>query len=75
MDLGLKNKTAVVLASSSGLGLGVAQDYVLAYMWSTLAADEDADFAAENRARLRKLMDAELIAEGEQLAAEWEPAE
>ncbi len=25
MDLGLKNKTAVVLASSSGLGLGVAQ--------------------------------------------------
>ncbi len=55
------------------LSLGIAQDLVLAYMRSTLAIDENADFAAENRARLAPLMSAEKITESEHLAGEWPP--
>jgi hypothetical protein len=44
-------------------------------MWSTLAVDEDADFAEENRDRLAKLMSAEQIAEGERLAEAWQSSQ
>ena len=57
------------------LGPGLAQDLVLAYMWVSLAVDEDADFAEQNRARLAPLMTPEQIGEAEQLAEAWEPAE
>ena len=57
------------------LGLGTDQDFVLAYMWATLAAAEDAQNAEENLARIAERLSAEQIAEAERLAAEWKPRE
>ena len=55
------------------LGLGIAQDLVRTYMWSTLAVNEDTEFAEENHARLANLMSAKQVAEGERLAQAWQP--
>ena len=55
------------------LGLGTDQDFVLAYMWATLAADEEADYAEQNRAGIADRLSAEQIAEARRLAAEWMP--
>ena len=63
------------LAGMYALGLGLAQDLVLVYMWATLAVDEDAEFAEANRTRLAALMTPKQIAAAEQLAENWEPTD
>jgi TPR repeat protein len=57
-------------------GEGVPQDYVIAYMWLTLATasgDEVAAGAAVVRERLAKRMSPEQVAEADKLAREWKP--
>jgi hypothetical protein len=57
------------------LGLGVERDFVLAYMWSTLALAEDAENADENRDRIAQRMTDKEIAKAERMAAAWQPVE
>ena len=61
-------------------GSGVPQDYVLAHMWSNLAASrttaseaEIRNKAIETRDRVAAKMTREQIAEAQKLAREWKP--
>jgi hypothetical protein len=59
-------------------GQGVPQDFVLAYMWITLAASkqftgEDRDIAIQNRDAVAEKMTPAQITEAERLAREWKP--
>ena len=58
-------------------GRGVPQDYVLAHMWSNLAAahlpDDLAKKAADLRQGIELSMSPEQIAEAQKLAREWKP--
>jgi uncharacterized protein len=54
-------------------GTGVTQNYVEAYKWWALAAAQDNAGAAKNRDVVLGKMTAAQIAEGQRLAAEWEP--
>ena len=52
-------------------GDGVAQDYVLAYMWFSLAAAQDHREAIDNRDSIASLMSPTQIAEAQKRAREW----
>jgi TPR repeat protein len=59
-------------------GQGVAQDYVLAHMWSNLAAsrEKDAtlrDMAIKLRDQAAAMMTPAQLAEAQRLAREWKP--
>jgi len=55
------------------VGGGVPQDYVLAYMWSKLAASQGNDGATSLRELVTGKMTPEQIAEADKLAREWKP--
>ncbi len=55
-----------------GIGNGVAQDYVQAYMWLTLAAAQGNEEAAEFREIVARGMTPPHVAEAERLAREWQ---
>jgi len=52
-------------------GQGVPLDYVLAYMWATLAAAQGLESASEMRDILEKRMTPAQLAEAQRLAREW----
>jgi hypothetical protein len=54
-------------------GRGVPQDYVEAYKWFSLAAARDNYGAVRRRDEMTALMTPAQIAEGQRLAAEWQP--
>jgi TPR repeat protein len=54
-------------------GRGVPQDYVLAHMWSNLAAAQGDENAKNNRNLLEQHMSPDQIAEAQRLAREWKP--
>ncbi len=54
-------------------GEGVAQDYVLAHMWLTLAAAQGFEKAAELRNLLEENMTPAQLTEAQRLAREWKP--
>lgn len=54
-------------------GQGVAQDFVTAYKWLDLAAAQKVANAPEARELVARLMSAEQVARGKQLAAEFKP--
>lgn len=54
-------------------GLGVPRDYVQAFMWFQLAADQGDDEAAYNRDVLAARMTPAQIADAQRLAREWKP--
>ena len=54
-------------------GEGVPQNYVLAHMWSNLAASKDNTEAAKHRSILASWMTPQQIGEAQKLAAEWQP--
>lgn len=70
-----------VVAIAQGVGVGLPQDDVAAYMWLNLAAanaDADADSwvgesAPKTRDRIRSLMNPTEIAEAQRLTREWKP--
>ena len=71
---------AFVLAlAKSGLGrlyaqgLGVPRDYVQAFMWFQLAAEQGDNGGAYNRDVLAARMTPAEIADGKRLAREWKP--
>ncbi len=66
---------ALAFPAAADFDRGVAQNFVLAYMWATLAAAQDAENAEENRARIAKRLSAEQIAEAARMAAAWQPEE
>jgi hypothetical protein len=51
----------------------VQQDYVRAYMWYSLGAAKGMEAGARLRDAIAKRMDADQIAEAQQLAREWRP--
>ena len=53
-------------------GQGVPKGYVLASMWLTLAAAQDAKFA-EARDLIEKELTPDQLAEAQRLAREWRP--
>jgi TPR repeat protein len=57
-------------------GLGVPQDYVLAYMWFAIAAvyrsGEEQVEAAKMRDDAARVLTLEQLAEGQRLAREWD---
>jgi TPR repeat protein len=53
-------------------GEGVPQDFVLAYMWLSLAAEQEPDAVAE-RDLAASQMTPDEIAEEQRLAREWKP--
>ena len=55
------------------LGKGVREDRVRAYMWSSLAAAQDFQKAADFRDNLAKQMTSQQISEAQRLSAEWKP--
>ena len=55
------------------LGQGVPQNYILAYMWSNLAATKGDKAAVKNRDLIATLMTPAQIAEAQRLAHEWKP--
>jgi TPR repeat protein len=63
------------LSGMYALGLGVERNFVLAYMWSTLAIAGDAENADENRKRIAQRMTEEEVAKAERMAQEWQPVE
>ncbi len=55
-------------------GEGVAQDYVQAHLWLSLAATQgDTDAQKNSRDFVAKNMTREQIAEAQRLAREWQP--
>ena len=54
-------------------GEGVKKDYVVAYMWNTLAAAQGVDVARKLRDALAKAMTPTQIAEAQHRAQEWKP--
>jgi len=52
-------------------GRGVLQDYVLAHMWTNLAAAQGNEDAIKARSNLDKLMTQDQLAEAQRLAREW----
>jgi TPR repeat protein len=54
-------------------GLGMPQDYVLAYMWFSLAAAQGTKGAAEWRERLAARKSPTQIVEAQKRAREWKP--
>jgi TPR repeat protein len=54
-------------------GLGVPQDWVLALMWTNLAAAQGHEAAIEVRDVLGERLRHEQIAEAQRLAREWKP--
>ena len=55
------------------VGSGVPQDYVLAYMWSNLAASQGNEGATGLRELVAGKMTPEQIAKADKLAREWKP--
>jgi len=51
-------------------GWGGPKDYVLAYMWLNLAADQDAKYA-KTRDKLEEELTPQQLAEAQRLAREW----
>ena len=49
------------------------QDFVLAYAYISLAADQEFDLAVSSLQRLKNKMTPEQITEAQQLATEWKP--
>ncbi len=54
-------------------GQGVAQNYIQAYMWGTLAAAQGFEEAAKGLEMLEKEMSPAQLAEAQRLAREWTP--
>jgi uncharacterized protein len=54
-------------------GWGVAQNYIIAHMWFSLAAAAGDAGAARNRDISAAKMTSEQIAEAHRLAREWKP--
>ncbi len=54
-------------------GQGVAQNYIQAYMWETLAAAQGNDNASKGLEILEKQMSPDQLAEAQRLAREWTP--
>ena len=52
-------------------GRGVSQDYVQAYMWYSLAADNGVPFAEKACARVASQMTPSQVAESQTLARNW----
>ena len=52
-------------------GQGVQQDYVKAYMWASLAADQGLEDAIKKLDYLVKILTPSQIEEGQRLAREW----
>ncbi len=52
-------------------GQGVAQNYIQAYMWETLAAAQGNEKAVKGLERLEKSMTLDVVAEAQRLAREW----
>jgi TPR repeat protein len=54
-------------------GRGVPKDYVLAHMWSNIAAAKGVKGASKNRNKMEKKMTQVQIATAQRLAREWKP--
>jgi TPR repeat protein len=54
-------------------GLGLPQDYVLAYMWLNLAAAHGDEKWKNHRDLIAKIVSAPQLAEAQKLAREWKP--
>jgi len=54
-------------------GQGVAQNYIQAYMWETLAAAQGNEKAVKGLELLEKSMTLDELAEAQRLAREWKP--
>ena len=54
-------------------GLGIPQNFVLAYSWANIAAAADREAARDLRDNLAKLMTPDQIAEGQRLSAAYKP--
>ena len=54
-------------------GLGLPQDYVLAYMWLNLAAAHGDEKWKNHRDLIAKIVTAPQLAEAQKLALEWKP--
>ena len=54
-------------------GDGVPQDYVLAHMWSNLAAGNGQEGAGMNRDMIAREMTSQQVAKARRLAREWKP--
>jgi TPR repeat protein len=54
-------------------GRGVAQDFVLAHMWFSVAAAQGHKIAPQNRDLVAGKMKPEQVAEAQRLAGEWQP--
>lgn len=54
-------------------GEGVPEDFVHAYAWFNLSAAQANPSARDNRDRIRAVMTAEQIAQGQALSREWQP--
>jgi uncharacterized protein len=64
------------LGAAYEYGHGVPRDYVLAYMWQSLASTSEFNVglvARSARDRLAKLMTPDVIAEAQKMAREWKP--
>jgi len=62
-----------VLGQFYAKGNGVPQDYVEAYKWTNLAAEQDNLIAVRYRDELNGKMTAQQIAEAQKLAKEFKP--
>ena len=61
------------LGALYGNGQGVAQDLVLAHMWSSLAAAQGNEDARLNVDDVAKFMTPDQVSEAQRLAREWKP--
>jgi len=53
-------------------GRGIPQDFVLAYMWASLAASQNSEYA-ELRDLIAQKMTPQQVAEAQRLTREWKP--
>ncbi len=62
-----------ILGLKYAKGQGVAQNYIQAYMWVTLAATQGNEKAVKGLELLEKSMTLDELAEAQRLAREWKP--
>ena len=55
------------------VGIGVIEDYVLAYMWANLSVANGYERARESRSNLVNMMSVKQLAEAQKLSREWRP--
>ncbi|KZK79119.1 Localization factor PodJL [Pseudovibrio sp. W64] len=53
------------------LGDGIPRDYVMAYMWHSLAAKQGNKLAIRNRTEIVKHLTPEQITEGQRMVRDW----